>query len=74
MRAMTRPEEFSQDLYGVGFIIQQFIWGNAAFKNEVPQAKATKEGLLADRMTLHELVQETWTWMQCIHRSSSCSR
>jgi hypothetical protein len=74
MRAKAVPAEFSQDLYGVGFIIQQFIWGNAAFKNEVPQAKATKEGLLADRMTLHELVQETWTWMQCIHRSSSCSR
>jgi serine/threonine protein kinase len=74
MRAKTMPAEFSQDLYGVGFIIQQFIWGSEAFKNEVPQAKATKEGLLADRMTLHELVQETWTWMQCIHRSSSCSR
>jgi serine/threonine protein kinase len=60
VRAKTMPAEFSQDLYGVGFIIQQFIWGNKAFKDEVPQAKATGELLLVGRMTLGELVQEPW--------------
>jgi serine/threonine protein kinase len=60
MRARTMPAESSQDLYGVGFIIQQFIWANEAFTNEVPLAKATKEQLIAGRMTLKELVQERW--------------
>jgi serine/threonine protein kinase len=60
MRARTMPAEFSQDLYGVGFIIEQFMWGNKAFTNEVPQAKATKELLMSCRMTLDELVQEPW--------------
>jgi hypothetical protein len=70
MRKKTMPAEFYQDLFGLGYIIQQFLMGNRAFKKEVPRAAVAQGLLIAGRMTLDELVQEPWlSGVQC----SRCS-
>jgi hypothetical protein len=62
-RRRILPAQFSQDLFGVGFILTQYRWVDN-FKKEVPQAAATQARLKevddARRMTLDELEQEPW--------------
>jgi hypothetical protein len=76
MRMRSMPAEFSQDLFGVGFILQHFEEHCPDFTKDVPQAAATRDRLMAreaaTRMTLEELVQEPWI-KDCRYSSGASS-